>query len=237
MAQATIQFLGHSTTLITTEAGKKVLVDAFLSENPACPENLKDPGKIDLIILTHGHADHTGDIITLAKKYSPKICAAYELQSLLVQDGIPETLMERMNKGGSVKIGDLKISLTQAFHSSSYDALDGKTYYAGEPCGVVVTLESGRTIYHAGDTGLFSDMRLIGERYQPEVALLPIGDRFTMDPHDAAIATSLIKPKTIIPIHHSTFDILTGTTEDFKNELGNAESKLRILAPGEIFKF
>ncbi len=233
-----VTYVGHSTVLLTTELGKRVVFDPWFAGNPRCPATLEDPGKVDFILLTHGHNDHTASAVQLAKKYGAMLFATYELAMLMVREGVNEKQVQPMNKGGTVTISGssaLRLSLTNAFHSSSYDASDGKTYYAGEPCGIVLGLESGRTVYHAGDTALFRDMELIGELYHPELALLPIGDRFTMGPEQAAVAARFIKPRVVIPIHHGTFDLLTGTPSEFTSRLQGSEIRPVVLEPGEKF--
>lgn len=234
-----IQFLGHSCFLITTSNNIKILIDPFLRDNPTCPDNLKDPGIIDFIGLTHGHSDHTSDAVFLAKKYNAKVFATYELASLISADGVSQEQIEFMNKGGRIPLGEDSLifaSLTSAQHSSSYQNKNGETKYAGEACGIILELPENKVIYHLGDTCLFSDLKLIGETFKPTVALVPIGDRFTMGPKDAAIATSLINPEYVIPIHWGTFDLLSGTPEDFSAQLGHNRSKLVTLNPGESFK-
>lgn len=240
MKEAKVMYCGHSTVIVTTELGKRAVIDPFFQGNPKCPPQLLDPGSIDYIFLTHGHSDHTSSTMSLAKKYGSQVFATFELAVLLMKDGIPEKQMHPMNKGGSLDVpggGGLRITLTQAFHSSSYDAADGQTYYAGEPCGVALRLESRRCLYHAGDTCLFRDMELIGKTFQPEVALLPIGDRFTMGPQDAAVAADYLGAKAVIPIHYGTFPMLTGTPEEFVSALNQKKSKAVVLSPGDHYSF
>ncbi len=234
---ARLIFFGHATTLIETDSGKRIMIDPFLEENPLCPDNLQNPSPLDIICLTHGHYDHVSSLLPLAEQSDAEICATYELCSLLTVDGIAEDRLQRMNKGGSIDIDEIRISLVQAMHSNSYQCSDGSTHYAGEACGVVIELESGEAIYHAGDTCLFSDMRLIAEKFSPRIALLPIGDRFTMGPDDAAQAVDILKPEIVIPIHHSTFPALTGTPEEFERLCEGSESSVVTLAPGEYFDF
>lgn len=241
--KASITYLGHSAALLVTETGKRVLFDPWLEGNPTCPEHLRDPGQVDYICLTHGHDDHAGTASILAKTTGATVFAIWELCTLLNKDGVPEDRLQRMNKGGTVRVQDIGVTLTHAFHSSSYTTTDstGKLapHYAGEACGVVFHLESGRKVYHAGDTALFSDMKLIGDTYSPVLALLPIGDRLTMGPTEAAVAASLIRAPKVIPIHHSTFPGLSGTPEEFEKALlsKSPSTKCHSLKPGETQEF
>lgn len=229
-----ITYFGHSAVLITSKSGLQILIDPFISANPLSPKNsTAQLGNIDIIALTHGHADHVGDTIKIAQATGATVCATYELAMLLAKDGIESNQLCFMNKGGTVKVKDVEISLTQAFHSSSYDSVSGDTHYAGEAAGIVVTLEDSTCIYHAGDTLLFSDMELIAKRFSPNVALLPIGDRFTMGPQEAAEAFRLIGAPLVIPIHYATFDLLSGTPEQFLSALGQDAERARVLTPGE----
>lgn len=239
-APAVIQSLGHSTVLITTESEKTIIIDPWLDDNPRCPAELTDLEELDYMVLSHGHSDHTGSAVSLAKKTGALVFATFELASLLNKEGVPESQLERMNKGGAVRpqgAHGLVVNLTHALHSNSFEDSEGAIHYAGEACGIVIELESGRSIYHAGDTCLFSDMALIGERFEPEVALLPIGDRFTMGPEAAAQAAKLIKPNVAIPIHYGTFELLTGTPELFGEHLKQTGAELVVLDPGEEFQF
>ena len=238
--KAKITFYGHSSFLVTSETGKTIFIDPWLDGNPACPKKLEEVSALDYICLTHGHSDHVGSVLSLAKNTGAQIYAIYELINLLRNDGVPESQLQPLNKGGKAPLdgSKLAISLTNAEHSSSYVACDGSVHYAGEACGIVIHLESGRTIYHTGDTALFSDMELIGDIYTPEVAILPIGDRFTMGPEAAADAANLIQPEMVIPMHYETFEALSGKLEAFE-DLVEASSSIRVspLKPGESLDF
>jgi L-ascorbate metabolism protein UlaG (beta-lactamase superfamily) len=230
-----LQFLGHSAFLINgIHEGKSctVAIDPWVKENPACPDNLRNPESIDLIVLTHGHFDHAGNAAELALKYKAKIVAVYELANLLIEDGVPSEQVMHAAKGGTVDVLGMKVSLTNAFHSSTYKAKSG-THYAGDACGVVVS-DGTTTVYHAGDTCLCSDMTLIGELYQPTIAMLPICGRFTMDPRAAARAAKMLAAETLIPIHWGTFPELKGTPEEFKQwcEREHVEGQVVRLEPG-----
>lgn len=226
-----ICFAGHSAVFVTI-AGKKVAIDPWLQGNPKCPPELQNPTDLDIIALTHGHSDHASDVVRLSKLSKCLIVATFELAMLLVAEGIPSERIVPLNKGGSVKLDALTIKLTHAFHSNSFDTEKGPMY-AGEACGVILSCPDW-TLYHAGDTDIFSDMRLIGELHQPHIALLPIGDRFTMGPKEAARAASMLKCKLAIPIHYGTFPALTGTYEEFESECRRYAIESVELLPGII---
>jgi L-ascorbate metabolism protein UlaG (beta-lactamase superfamily) len=225
-----ILYAGHSALFLYS--GDHVIgIDTWLDENPSCPRELINPPKLDLLVLTHGHSDHAGDAVRLHMATKCRVAATFELATLLSEEGIPSSEIVFLNKGGGFDFHGARITLTNAFHSSSFKTREGSKY-AGEPCGVVIQGDNV-SIYHAGDTCLFSDMTLIGERYQPSVVLLPIGDTFTMGPEDAAFAASLIKGKLNIPIHHSTFSALTGRPEDFVRACERRGLKSEVLEPGQ----
>jgi len=226
-----LTWLGHATFKITTAAGKVILVDPWVTGNPACPEPLKKLDRVDLMLLTHGHGDHAGDAIALAKQHEPQVVAIYETAVWLAGKGVAQTLP--MSKGGTQRIGDVEVTMVHAIHSNSVEE-DGKFLYAGEPCGYVIRLPGGLALYHAGDTGVFGDMKLIGELYRPDVACLPIGDVYTMGPREAALAVRLLGVRHLVPMHFGTFPLLTGTPERLQ-ELTRDISGLEIhtLKPGE----
>ncbi|MDQ7794461.1 MAG: metal-dependent hydrolase [bacterium] len=201
-----VRWLGHASFAISTAAGKTVLIDPWLTGNPSCPvvaAELKGP---DAILVTHDHGDHLGtDIPTLVKGEGTIVAVQPEVATVLKRSGVEDRNIVNMNIGGTVAIGDLKVTMTQAAHSAA----------AGSPCGFVLTLEDGKTIYHAGDTGLFESMTLVGEIYHLDLALLPIGSVFTMDPLQAAVALTLLRPAKVIPMHYGTFPTLVPAADGF----------------------
>jgi L-ascorbate metabolism protein UlaG (beta-lactamase superfamily) len=225
-----ITWLGHSTFLVRTPGGKRLLFDPWLLENPSCPDALKKPPKVDVILVSHGHADHMGDLVLCARESRAPVVAMFELCEWLARKGVQN--VAPMNKGGSQQVAGLTITMTDARHSSGFvDA--GQMVYMGEPAGFVIRLEDGRTIYYAGDTALFGDMQWIGARHRPEIAFLPIGDRFTMDPIDAARACELLSVRQVVPMHWGTFPMLTGRPEDLERLVEPKGIQVLALKPGE----
>jgi L-ascorbate metabolism protein UlaG (beta-lactamase superfamily) len=206
MANASLTWLGHASFRIDSPNDKRIYVDPWVS-GPTCPAEEKDPERVDIIAVTHGHGDHVGDVTELGKKHRPRLVAINELAGWLDGQGYPDAAAGGMGKGGTVDVDGVKFTLTNAFHSSSTP--DGS--YAGEPAGVVIALENGFTLYHAGDTCVFGDMQLIGRIYQPDLAILPIGDHYTMGPKEASVAIELLGVKRCVPCHWGTFPFLTGT--------------------------
>ena len=227
MADASLTWLGHAAFRIDTGSGKRVYVDPFLSGNPRCPEGEQSPERVDVIALTHGHDDHVGDTVELAKRFEPTVVAQIELKSWLRAQGAPVGDLPGTNKGGTQEVDGIRFTLVNAFHSSS--AGDGT--YTGEACGLVVRLEDGATVYFAGDTCVFGDMQLIGRIYEPDVAVLPIGDWFTMSPKEAAVALELLGVKRCVPCHYGTFPVLTGTPAELRELASGVE--LHEPQPGE----
>ncbi len=225
MAAVPLTWLGHASFRLDSPGGKRIYVDPFLTGNPSCPEAEKTPERVDLIAVTHGHGDHVGDTVELAKRFNCPVIALVELRKWLGTQGTPEhpKIPEGPNKGGTVDIDGVKLTLTDANHSSSAD--DGQ--YLGEPAGIVVELEDGFTIYFAGDTNVFSSMQLIGRIYEPDVAVLPIGGHYTMAPREAAVALELLGVKRCVPCHYGTFPILAGTPD----ELRSLAPTVEVLAP------
>ncbi|MDI6767371.1 MAG: metal-dependent hydrolase [Bacteroidota bacterium] len=225
-----ITWFGHSAFLIESPKGKRVLIDPWM-ENPKAPASAKDISNIDLILLTHGHADHIGNTIAIAKRTNAKVFAIYEIYVHLTSQGVGTA--NGMNKGGTVDVDGIKITMVDAKHSSGVD-FESKVIAGGEAAGYVVEFENGFKVYHAGDTALFGDMKIIGELYKPDLVVLPIGGFYTMGPKEAAYACKLLKPKYIIGMHYGTFPILTGTPIELKKLLPK-EMKKRVieLEPGK----
>jgi L-ascorbate metabolism protein UlaG (beta-lactamase superfamily) len=214
---ASLTWLGHASFRIESDRGKRIYVDPFLQGNPKTPADEQDPERVDVIAVTHGHGDHVGQAVELSKKFpDAEVIAQVEVKGWLKQQGANVGDLPGINKGGSQEVDGIRFTLTHAFHSSSAD--DGT--YLGESCGLVIKLEDGKTVYFAGDTNVFGDMQLIARIYEPDVAVLPIGDWFTMGPEEAAVALELLGNPRCVPCHWGTFPLLTGTPD-----------KLRDLAP------
>jgi L-ascorbate metabolism protein UlaG (beta-lactamase superfamily) len=217
-----LTWLGHSGFLLS-DGDCTVAVDPFLSGNPTAPMEAKDV-KCTHVALTHGHEDHFGDTLAIAIANTAPVIAAFEITNFVQEQG--HELVEPGNPGGRIDLGGGNwIAFTQAFHSSSYQGR-----YMGMPCGLVLHV-GGKTVYHCGDTGLFSDMALIGEVYTPDIALIPIGDRFTMGPQLAARAADLIKAPLVVPIHYNTWPAIEVDVSAFRP----ASSTVHVLTPGEAW--
>ncbi len=221
-----LTWLGHAAFRFDTGDGKRVYVDPFLSGNPTCPAGEQQPERVDLIALTHGHDDHVGDTVELWRRFSPSVIAQIELRRWLAEQGIEANMAHAPNKGGTVTVDGVRITFTNAFHSSS--AADGT--YTGESCGLVIETD-GVKLYFAGDTCVFGDMQLIGRIYEPDVAILPIGDHFTMGPREAAVALELLGTRRCIPCHYGTFGLLTGTPDELRSLAPDVE--LIVMQPGD----
>jgi L-ascorbate metabolism protein UlaG (beta-lactamase superfamily) len=226
-----LTWLGHAAFRIDTPSGKVILVDPWIQTNPMCPEANKKFDRVDTMLITHGHFDHIADAVDLGKKFKPQIVGIYELCAWLESKGVPNT--NAMNKGGTQKTGEIEVTMVNAVHSCGIKDGD-EIVYGGEACGYIIRLPGGFTVYHAGDTALFGDMKLIGELYAPDVALLPIGDFYTMGPREAAMAIRSLNVRHVIPMHFGTFPVLVGTPEQVR-QLTQDISGLEIhaLKPGE----
>lgn len=240
---AEVLWYGQSAFKITTPGGKVILIDPFIGSNPLTPEalkNLTELGPVDLILVTHGHGDHVGDTVEIAKATGARVAMNADMGHTFRLLGlIPQEQLVRFNKGGPIQpIGEgITVTMVHAEHSSEVVHED-TIYPGGEPAGYIVELEDGKTFYHAGDTGVFGDMAFIGSYYRPDVAFLPIGGHFTMDPAHAAYAVrELLKTPVVVPIHYGTFPPLKGTPEQFKEALGESESEVVVMEPGETRSF
>ena len=243
-----IWWLGQAAMRITTPGGKVIMIDPWILGNPKTPaqyKNLDALGKIDVILVTHAHGDHLGDAVALAKKNNVPVWGPAGLnQALLTLGELPAELTPRMNKSGTITpFPGVKITQVHAEHSSEIlwtnpVTKKQETHFGGEPVGFIIELENGFKIYHMGDTGLFGDMRLIGEYYVPDLVMMPIGGHFVMDPKDAAKATKeFLRPKYVIPMHYGTIPQLKGTPQEYADALGNFPVKVFPINPGEKLRF
>lgn len=219
-----VSYHGHSIVKIETK-GKTILIDPFITGNELTDLNAEEV-KADVILLTHGHNDHVGDTVKIAKRSGALVVAVAELATYLSWQGLN---VHPMSIGGAYTFDFGTVKLTQAFHGSSYTENNEKIIYTGMPAGLLLTIE-GKTIYHAGDTALFSDLKLIG-RHKPDLAFLPIGDNFTMGPEDAAIAAEWVQAKLVVPIHYNTFPVIKQDPHQFVESLSGIEGK--VLKAGE----
>jgi L-ascorbate metabolism protein UlaG (beta-lactamase superfamily) len=229
MPNLSYTWLGHATFLFQTPGRKRVLVDPWVTTNPSTPEASKQIGAVDLMLLTHGHDDHTGDAVAIARTTGAHVVAPYELCVWLQHKGLQQ--VTGMNPGGTLSALGLSVTMVPAIHSSSV-VEEGRIVYLGIATGYVVRFEDGLTIYFAGDTSLFGDMRLIGEMYRPGIAFLPIGDLYTMGPEQAAKACELLGVRQVVPMHYGTFPALTGTPARLR-ELVPKGVEVVELKPGE----
>jgi len=226
-----ITYFGHSAFGVTTPSGEVVLIDPWIVTNPVCPEPLKKLDRADVVLVTHGHGDHLGDLLAIAKKHTPQVVCIYEIGGWLESQGVKN--VRSMGKGGTQRVGEIEVTLVNAIHSSSIQQ-GNQFLYGGEPGGYIVRLPGGLTVYHAGDTCVFGDMKIIGELYKPDVACLPIGDYYTMGPREAALAIRLLNVQHVIPMHYATFPALTGTPAQLREYTQDiAGLEIHALKPGE----
>ena len=215
MAGVTFTWLGHGSYRFDSAEGKRVYVDPWF-DNPKCPEAEKRPERCDVLAITHGHGDHIGSAVEVAKAHSPTVVAIFELASWLEAKGAPDASRLGMNKGGTVDVDGIKFTMTHALHSSGFGQNGDTIIYLGDAAGYVVEFENGFKVYCAGDTAVFSDLQLIGRLHAPDLAVLPIGDHFTMGPEAAALALELLDVRRCIPVHWGTFPLLRGTPDQLR---------------------
>jgi L-ascorbate metabolism protein UlaG (beta-lactamase superfamily) len=226
--QVGFTWVGHGTWKVRSARGKEILLDPFVASNPAAPEHVKRIDHLDFLVVTHGHGDHTADLVEIAKSTQPTIIAQFELTNWLARQGVAGDNVIGIIKGGTVEVDGITFTMVHAEHTSSTP--DGA--YAGEPAGYVITFENGFRIYFSGDTDVFGDMALIRELEQPEVAFLSIGDYYTMGPRRAAKAVELLGVKTVVPMHYGTWPVLHGRPRQLQELVGPGVTVIEI-EPGD----
>jgi L-ascorbate metabolism protein UlaG (beta-lactamase superfamily) len=227
----TLQWLGHSTFLLTTAAGYRILIDPWLQDNPARPRGDSGPRSVDLILLTHAHGDHMGDLLEIARRTAAPVLTIFDLAGWLHRKGVKDVI--GMNKGGTVKVGPVRVTMVHAEHSATLQ--DGDTLLpGGEPVGYIVHLPDDTRVWHMGDTAVFGDMALIADIYHPDVILMPIGDHFVMSPLEASHACRLTKARKVVPMHFGTFPVLSGTPQELRRLTADLpDLEIVELKPGE----
>ena len=224
----TLTWLGHGAFHLVSPRGKHLLVDPWLEGNPMAPVGDTPITHVDAILVTHAHSDHAGDVVRQAKRFRCTVVCIHEASLWLGRQGVEGCI--GMNKGGTLQLAGIKVTMTHATHSSSFDGGDERVY-GGDAAGFVVTLENGAAIYFSGDTGPTMDMQIVGELYRPDVAVLPIGDLYTMGPREAAYAMRLLRAPFVVPCHYGTFPALTGTPDALRAELDRMGVQAQVVAP------
>lgn len=229
----TITFLGHACFKLTSPHGTNLLIDPWVKDNPQAPKGVTNIDQLHYILVSHGHGDHLGDTIALAKKTDATVLSMPEIAHYLIQKGLNPEKTVGMNKGGSMTVADIRVTMVHAVHSSSM--FEGnQIIYGGEAAGFIIRFDNGFTVYHAGDTGVFGDMKIIGDLYKPELAFLPIGSHYVMGPEEAVYACGLLKSQYVIPMHYGTFPVLSGSPEKFLELMKKISGvKVIVMIPGE----
>jgi L-ascorbate metabolism protein UlaG (beta-lactamase superfamily) len=230
MSSLSITWLGHATFVLKSPGGKRIILDPWVTGNPSAPESAKHLGALDLMLITHGHSDHTHDAVSIGRSSGAHVVAPFEVSVWLHKKGLQH--VTGMNPGGTLQMLGLSITMVPAMHSSSIEE-DERIIYLGLATGYIVKFEDGLTIYYSGDTSVFGDMRLIGEMYHPTIAFLPIGDLYTMGPEQAAKACELLAVKQVVPMHYGTFPALTGTPAKLRELVEPRGVQVLELKPGE----
>ncbi len=230
MQKLSITWYGHSTFVIITPGGKRIVTDPWLEHNPMCPPGMKKIAAADLVLVSHGHSDHTGDVAAVSRATGAPVVAVHELALWLERKGLKN--IQGMGIGGTVSVAGISVTMVPAVHTSSVVENDTNVYL-GQPAGFVVRMENDDVIYFAGDTAVFGDMKLIAEMYAPRIGFLPIGDHFTMGPEGAAVAARLLGLRQVVPMHYGTFPVLTGTPERLKALVDPLRIDVLVLKPGE----